>query len=102
MKDNDTANGSVIDEQLAFVSGGSNEEYTSEYTEITVKDGENNSALCPFCSGVGNSSAVALAYDGWWKMRYGPSAFPENYNHFHCPVCNHRFIKDSWGKWLVK
>ncbi len=52
---------SVSDEDLVKVSGG-DDINKEKWIDVNVKDGQNNSALCPYCIG------VKLSYDGRAKM----------------------------------
>lgn len=81
---------SVSDEDLVEVSGG-DDINNEKWINVDVKDGPNNSALCPYCVG------VKLSYDGRAKM------FNQRVWKFHCPKCNKMFIKNAdWHRWRVK
>ena len=81
----------ISDEDLIEVSGG-NESNKERWRDVNVKDGPNNSALCPFCPG------VIMSYDGRGKVDN------KRIWNFHCPKCNKKFIKNvdypRWRLWM--
>ena len=72
------------------VSGGDDNDWHS-WKLVEVKDGPNNSALCPYCAG------VKLSYDGRATL------FNKKVWRFHCPKCSKKFIKIvAYGQWRVR
>ena len=80
----------VLEEDLVEVSGGDDNDWHS-WKLVEVKDGPNNSALCPYCAG------VELSYDGRATL------FNKRVWRFHCPKCSKKFIKIvDYGQWRVR
>ena len=84
--DNNEKLGKVLanEADLEKVSGGSG------YKPIHVDDGENNSALCPYCpdTALDYRDTGTMNGNGGWE--------------FQCPRCGKKFFKYYSGEWYVE